>query len=390
MMKQQSSIFIPLTGILIFLVLASVGCNREESYKSTVLKQIAPTSDVTADTSEQDESDAFPQKFHVEGNKIVDESGKEIVLRGLAPSAILGLAYRTETGDINDEFLPWGEELFKKMSEWGAKIIRLDILAGSWRVAMEGSADAEGYDKEKAIEIIDQAIKWSSKYNMYVIVDYFASGWPPEDEYGEDAFATSREEIITFWDEISKHYKDNKVVAFYEIFNEPVHSDYRSNSKITKESLRKDWLVWKGFAEKVIDVIRENDPDSVIIVGGLGWSYIISFAAEYPIQRENIVYGTHPYPLKYSKYTSWDNAFGNIKEKYPVFATEFGFNQNAREDQYTGPGRYRDAIKAYLEDKKISWTAWNFSIKPLGFLKDRDYTPNEAGKFFKKWLLEKR
>ena len=43
----------------------------------------------------------------------------------------------------------------------------------------------EGYDKEKVFEVIDQAITWSSKYNMYVFINFQGCGWPPTEEYNK-------------------------------------------------------------------------------------------------------------------------------------------------------------------------------------------------------------
>lgn len=316
----------------------------------------------------------YPQKFHVEGNKIVDESGKEIVFRGLSPGSIHTLAYHTAMGwDIN---IPWDERLFKEMHKWRAEIIRLPVRPENWRKYSDNEKD-----RLWRIEVIDQAIEWAANYEMYVYIDFHAVGYLTEEGSKENEI--SKNEFITFWDEISNYYKDNKVVAFYEIFNEPCHPG-------APNSTTEDWLLWKKFAEEVIDVIRKNDPDAVIIVGGLHWAYDISHAIDYPIERENIVYATHPYPKAY-EFKTWDEAFGNIKKKYPVFATEFGFypTGNQPEDSYMGEGRYRDAIKSYLEDKNISWTAWCFRYKGhTKLLEDKNYIPTETGEFFREWLLE--
>ncbi len=99
-----------------------------------------------------------------------------------------------------------------------------------------------------------------------------------------------------------------------------------------------------------------------------------------------------------SSQDDWDASFGNLKEKYPVFATEVGFQKKGiipeppyDEEDYAGEGKYRNAIKSYLEGKKISWTAWCFSpYTGPTLLKDKNFTPNEAGRFIRKWLLQKK
>jgi hypothetical protein len=129
------------------------------------------------------------------------------------------------------------------------------------------------------------------------------------------------------------------VIAFYELFNEPVSG----NDIATRE----DWLLWKTFAEELIDIIRVNDPDCLVIVGGLQWGYDLSYVLSFPVERENIVYATHPYPgTEWNR--SWDEAFGKIKNQYPVFATEFGFEMEGyfTEDLYHGDVRYSRDICA--------------------------------------------
>ncbi len=90
---------------------------------------------------------------------------------------------------------------------------------------------------------------------------------------------------------------------------------------------------------------------------------------------------------------SWDDAFGNIKEVFPVFATEFGFapsGQQHAEDNYPGPGLYREEIINYLEERKISWTVWCFSSTwgPSLLSDINSYMPSESGAFFRSKLLE--
>ena len=365
----------------------------------------------------------FPEKFFVVGNKIIDENGGEAILRGLTPIDPVTLA-----NDANDRFIPFDEELFRKMSEWGAEIIRLPISPYNWRK----------YGKEKVFSVIDQSIAWSAKYGMYVYIDFHGIGFPPTEEYNDEWTKTTKREMINFWDEISKYYKDNNHVVFYELFNEPTFSGKFPPSE---ESLDKDWALWKGFVEEVVDVIRKNDPDSIIIVGGLHWATDASFVINKPIERDNIVYAVHPYPGTLFYPRTWDETYGEIQEIYPVYVTEFGYSlvawmkqievqQQIREfvpsiDAYRQEAEanyenkeyvqelwdqmeaeiygneqarkyieqleedYETTIKAYLDGRNIGWTAWSFSERyNTQLLENRDYTPTHSGRFFMDWLLE--
>ena len=385
-----------------------------------------------------DKSVSYPQKFHVAGNKIVDEVEKEAVFRGVNIGSVITHAYYTEVKKkAGPKYVPWDENYFKQIDSFGAKIIRVNIAPEDFRTVPEGFS----------FDAIDRTLDWVSQQEMYVFITYHGIGFPPTEFYGEgdweldEHFVPTNEEIFNFWDKISKRYKDNNVVAFYEIFNEPTRSTNKSKS--SEAELEKDWLLWKDFSEQVIDIIRNNDPDSVIIVGGLNFAYDVSFALEDPIERENIVYATHPYPCKADKYKSWDEAFGVVKDKYPIFATEFTVSgldggpldcesvrkelakfvylDDLAEEMQKYPGnkqksheisieaiarikenktafdylisvreKYKKEIEEYLEDRKISWTGFIFySIYPEFSMVDEDYTPTEQGEWFKQWLQEK-
>ncbi|MBD3233820.1 MAG: cellulase family glycosylhydrolase [candidate division Zixibacteria bacterium] len=365
----------------------------------------------------------YPQEFRVVENKIVDRNGEPKIFRGLDMVTITHLKTQNQRG--KREYLDWGEEIFRQMNNWGSEITRIQIHPNGWA----------RFGREGVIRLIDQAIEWSSNYNMYIFLQYNIIGFPPTQTYGNNYKAATKNDILEFWNFISEHYKDSKVIAFYELINEP------TSTRPMNPTLE-DWLLWKEFAEEIIDTIRSNDPNSVIIVNGLYWGYDISYAIDHPIDRENIVYGTHPYPQK-ALYKSWEEAFGAVADKYPVFVTEFGFDyisflkdrevqkkvfdflphlKNVKKRLMMGQfeesddkidlmkevyrdilshpkameylreieEKYRIGIKQYLERKGISWTAFCFSprFRP-SLLQNGSYVPTESGKFFRDWLLEK-
>ncbi len=123
-------------------------------------------------------TDSFPQKFRVKGNQIVDKSGKEAIFRGVNISSPTLLSYSFEdkatSGDYYfDQYLEWDEKIFKKISEWGANIVRLAIYPATWRV----------HGKDNCLRIMDQAIEWAAKHNLYVILDFHSIGYPKTEEY---------------------------------------------------------------------------------------------------------------------------------------------------------------------------------------------------------------
>ncbi|MDD5455679.1 MAG: glycoside hydrolase family 5 protein [Candidatus Margulisbacteria bacterium] len=314
----------------------------------------------------------FPDRFSVFGNKIVDSRQQEVVFRGISA---MDPIYHYFNGDD----IVWGEDYYNRIKDWGADIIRLPIHPYYWRE----------YGKEKCLQILDKVIDWAEKNKVYVYIDFHSIGFPPAEDYDgnfDGIYLTSVDETSGFWETIAEKYKNNPVVAFYEIFNEPVYAGFCFSED--GRSTPADWLAWKQVAEDLTKIIRRHDEHKPIIIGGMYWAYDLSQALKDPLSDKNIIYAAHPYPGS-SQYKSWDDAFGKIKEKYPVFVTEFGFEREGQkaENTYTGRGRYRDDIYNYLESRKISWTAWCFSDKwSPSLLKDKNYNPTEAGEFFRAQL----
>jgi endoglucanase len=324
----------------------------------------------------------FPRSFHVKGNAFVDQFDQPMIFRGMASPDVVQMALKT-----NPELPAWNEKYYQTMAKWGANIIRVPITPyGIQRTSIN-----------QMLLILDQTIAWAGANNMYVIIDFHSCGWLPDNWFFPNSGnETTVEEWTNFWDAISKRYADNDVVAFYELFNEPAlnsHWPYR----------KQDWLVWKDTVEPLINkTIRPNDPDKIILIGGLQAGYDLSYTLSAPITdiSNNVGYATQPYSgqflanASYASPSGWDAAFGKLSEKYPVFAIEFGYEKDFKEkgarDPNIGNIPYHQAIIDYLEEHHISWTVWVFdSFWSTRLLKNnRTFEPSESGEYFRSRLVE--
>lgn len=341
--------------------------------------------------SEPQTQQEFPQEFHAEGNRIVDGQGNATVLRGV--NAIDPLAQAT----FGEPSLgTWDKAYYAAMAGWGVELVRLPIHPPLW------------FDNpEQSLEILDQSVKWIGELGMYAVIDSHSIGMATTGIFEAPEYEVTIQQLKDYWRAISSHFQGNDVVAFYDLFNEPVNLDRvdaegRDNAD--------DWHEWKLLAEELIDVIRNKDPDSIAIVGGMYWAADLSYVSDDPVNRSNVVYGVHPYPGSIDN-RPWQEAFGDASDAYPVLATEIGFtdettranilvnfpdvsdtddpdafNPNYLESTYSD-GVYRDDIAAFLDDRGIGWTAWSFSPVWVPILFENwDYKPTEAGEFFKSQL----
>ncbi len=299
----------------------------------------------------------------VKGNKFVDPLGNRILLKGVAiadPDKLEGQGY-------------WKKELFSKVKEFGATVVRIPVHPIAWR---ERTPD-------HYLLLLDQAVEWCTELDLYIIVDWHSIGNLKTELFQNPMYNTSMTETLEFWRAVAYRYAGNNTVAFYEIFNEPASID-NCLGPIT-------WDEWKRINEEIITLIRAYDKETIPLVAGFDWAYDLTPLRISPVAMEGIGYVTHPYPHKRSKpwEPKWEEDFGFAADFFPVMATEFGFVLG--KEGTADNGEYGEKVIAYLEGRGISWVVWVF---------DPDWTPRlieslesykltESGEFFRRALRRK-
>ena len=260
--------------------------------------------------------------LHIDENKIVNEKNEIVHLRG-----------------VNSHSPYWYEhnytyENLKNLKEtWGINV---------FRIAMYTNPDIHGYvgDEENQKEIVNRIVEYCIDLDIYVILDWHI--------LKDNNPMTYKEEAKAFFQEMSLKYKDVPNVL-YEICNEPSGEEVTWNDVI------------KPYAEEVIPVIRENSPNSIVIVGTANWCKDTGSVIANPLEQDNIIYAVHTY-MGDDIYTVDASIKLAIKKKLPIFVTECAATDG------TGDGRlYFDFFEKwvdYLEENQISWILWQFSDKP--------------------------
>jgi endoglucanase len=317
-------------------------------------------------------SESFPHQLRADGNQIINESGQVVMLRGIAIVDPLLAAWRYGTGN------PSLEQSIEMVADWGANVVRIPVHPFMWRYG----------GISEYLQVLDQTIALACQHHLYAILEFHSIGFPPYDVFlpGDDAMRTTRQEIREFWEIASARYVNNDAVAFYELFGEPV-----VEFGVQEDSLA-DWLAWKNYIEDIIDLVRIHAPEKTVIVGGLWYTANLGYVPQYPIDRPNVAYSVHPYPGSYPDSTGWDMNIGRVKQSYPVIATEFGFEPTSpyhwSETNHSGARLYRYEIIDYLESHQVSWVVWILSSSWGPPLLERNFTPTEAGEYFRNLLLE--
>lgn len=300
----------------------------------------------------------------VEGNRFIDPQGKEIIFRGLCFSDPVKL--------VGDGM--WNERYFAEAAAWGANIVRFAVHPSL--------LNSMGWDT--AFDVMDQGVAWAEKYGMYVIMDWHSIGNLKDAKFTHPMYETDIDETFRFWRTVAQHYKDEPTVALYELYNEPT---------VTGEDTGEcTWEEWKGIQEQIIDTIRVYNPDAVCLCAGFNWAYDLTPVAVAPIERPNVAYVSHPYPMKRNKpwEEQWEADFGSVADRYPVICTEIGFCLEGEKGAHIpviSTEEYGHHITEYFEKKGISFTVWCFDTdwSPT-LIDDWNFTPSTQGRFFKDYL----
>ena len=261
--------------------------------------------------------------LYAKNGKIVSNKGREIQLKG-----------------ISTHGLQWFGNLYNAES---IHHLRDEMGINLFRIAMYTDAGANGYvadktQKEKVYELADAAIE----SGMYVIIDWHI--------LNDNNPQQNKADALEFFAEVSEKYADEPLVI-YEICNEPNGDNVKWDTEI------------KPYAEEVIAAIRENSPESLIIVGTPDWSKDFTDAGLNPLDDNNVAYALHFYAGSHNK-TLRDKADEFRQKGHTIFVSECGATDASGSGQLFEDGFERWV--EYMNKNKISWVYWSYSNKDEG------------------------
>ena len=258
-------------------------------------------------------------RLKVAGIQLTNESGKAVQLRGMSTHG-----------------LQWFPQCYTQASvqalatDWGA-----DILRAAMYVDEGGYLDNQSGLRAK----INQLVDWTAQAGIYCVIDWHVlnPGNPNERlSYAIDFFRTMAQTHA------------NKKNVIYEICNEPNGVS---------------WAQIKSYAEQVIPVIRQYDPDAIILVGTPNWDQNPEEAAANPLtgaNAHNVMYTFHFYAASHF----FQDRIKTVASSIPLFCSEWGTST------YTGGGNLDvNNAQSWLNmmagsnsgGQKISWCNWTFS-----------------------------
>jgi hypothetical protein len=246
---------------------------------------------------------------------------------------------------------------------WRSKIVRVQFNQ-DWALHGRGDHPASEY-----LHALDQIIDWAAALGAYTLLDLqwldrdTVYGRLDDKEKSPNHVAPLPNALTTnLWANLAERYRDEPAVLF-DLFNEP-HNPLSDDllplflideSGIPVESdtdfvSEEEWLPW---ARRLVEVIRQIHPSSLIFVGGIDWAFDLS---RIRLDAPNIVYSTHVYPNRAPH--QWPAAFGNSAAEVPVFVGEWGGEEKDLD--------WGKQFVAFLRSAPVvGWTAWSWQDKPF-------------------------
>ena len=174
------------------------------------------------------------------------------------------------------------EDDIKEIAGWGLDHVRLPI---DYNVIQ----NEDGSFIEAGFKHIDDAIEWTEKYGLNIILDiHKAKGFVFDDTNYCSVFKDGEEQetFIALWKEIARRYGERTNIVF-ELLNE-----------VTAEEFAKPW---NEIASRTIPNIRAIAPTTRIIIGGIFNNSIYGLTLLDKPYDENMVFTFHCYsPLVFT------------------------------------------------------------------------------------------
>jgi len=330
----------------------------------------------------------------VEGNKIVDINGNEVILAG-----VNWFGLETQNGFPHGIWARDLESVLQQCKDLGFNCFRIpwsnDNLFGN-KVISQGSYGTDPISGvspmnvavskvDTPIEVLDILVEWCQENDMKIILDNHTR---EQDQYLEEKLwftpEVSTEQWIADWVSLATRYKDYSAVIGMDLNNEP-------NGTIDNAEGAKwgsgDEFDWRLAAEDCGNAILEVNPNVLILVEGIEaytkpngtetsywWGGNLQGARDYPVRLNDpskLVYSPHEYgPTVFAQdwFTAsdfpenmtgiWEEQFNflNSSGTAPLLIGELGIKGEGGLDEIW----FQEFIN-FIKEQKLHYTFWAFN-----------------------------
>lgn len=317
--------------------------------------------------------------LHVESGNLVNEKGETVLLQGVN----LGgwLIQESWMCPVSGENRKWanldtltvleqrfGEEKAAELIQtyqdnwiteydiWniarrGCNVIRVPFWYRNFMKDTQGTWITENPDDNPGFQKLDWVIETAGKYGMYVILDMH--GCPGGQSMDHSCGTLCVNELYTnetcqntmelLWRTIADRYKDNPVVAAYDIMNEPQNNAGYEGANSYDPWDAKSWQMTNQIYARMIYAIRQVDPRHVITVEGIWRASNLPDPAA--VGWDNVMYQIHLYDDD-ATFASLTTDLANRMATYGVAG-------------YVGEFQNMNGM-TMCNAQNINWTTWTY------------------------------
>jgi len=254
----------------------------------------------------------------------------------------------------------------KNIADLGMNCLRIPFY---WKNILKYDGTTYSRKSEaEAFKYLDKMVEWANKYHVYLILDlhgcplsqngYEHGGALEFDKFNSDTIQLWYNEAainatVDLWKFVAEHYKNEKIIAMYDIMNEPRSINFKTDKDC-----------WDVF-DRVYKGIRSVEQNHVISMEGC-WDFsTLPDPADY--NWVNVCYQYHWYNW-YTKFLPYELFYcyqdlSNIGRHYnvPVFIGEFTF--------FEDDAAWQKGLSLF-EDRHYSWTCWTYKKNITGYDND--------------------
>ncbi|MBN1181494.1 MAG: carbohydrate-binding protein, partial [Bacteroidales bacterium] len=285
--------------------------------------------------------------LHVDGNKLKDPTGKEVLLHGfMQPTSNWfngqGKWYSNprDWEDANDvaQCLNFMNEMADLMSDttprynqnhgWYASFVRLNTDdIGGWN-SQSGLTDANQFNAWINNFIVPYAEHLSSR-GLYLVLSAVGPINTPNNGT-HNAGMEEQQRLLTFWSTVANApgVKNAENIMF-ELMNEPVDIESSPGNGDWGNHQNKYFSAFTKWIQPVIDTIRSTGSNNIIWVPTLEWQGSPYQWDLYPFSGTNIGVACHYYPAYGGVFDDpvrvqslWDRQYKPAADRWPMIITE--------------------------------------------------------------------
>lgn len=281
--------------------------------------------------------------WHVQGNQIVDDSGKVVHIRGINICSL-------EWTDQGDHVL---DSVHVALDEWHANTIRLPLCQDRW---LGGTSNDSG---QAYRALVKRVVEEVGKRGDHVLLDLH---WSDCDVMGQNIGQHKLPDDISlqFWKSCAATFKNDPAV-FFDLYNEPIDApwDVWRNGRDITETVNGKQLSYHAVGmQQLLDAIRAAGAKNLVLAGGLGYASRFDGLDTHLLDDPDgngVAYSDHFYP-EWSLASNWEPFITDFAAHHPVVVGEFGSDPGSQ--PMDDPKRRVAQVLHILHRHDLNWIAW--------------------------------